>query len=232
MGASIYAQIYNRKWQKGCKYVKNESEIMKPVEVGKDLVVWFWFFFSKPWKFCKMKIQILCSVSSRGYSSLSTVFSVYQTQRWMGKKALTFSNTTLEVCRLFELCHGMFSFVPKLLHFFVIWQDICFCDKGCYIENELIFNLLQCLQGVCLTPGIAQEGKSASRFPSSCTFILPFPVFAWTRIFEIYKSISFKALGTASDENPVYYIAVNLWQPCWFATSITSHLLFERNIHI
>lgn len=180
MGASIYAQIYNRKWQKGCKYVKNESEIMKPVEMGKRSCFVLCFFFSKPWKFCKMKIQILCSVSSRGYSSLSTVFSMYQTQRWMGKKALTFSNTTLGVCRLFELVSWHVLLCPKAL--------ASFCNLGGYL---LLW------QGMLHREWA--DFQSASGFPSSCTFILLFPVCAWTRIFEMYKSILLKALGTASD---------------------------------
>lgn len=48
---------------------------------------------------------------------------------------------------------------PRVLAFFVIWEDIpfCFCGMGCYMENQLVFSLLQCLQGVWLQIWLRRE---------------------------------------------------------------------------
>lgn len=117
--------------------------------------------------------------------------------------------------------------------FFVIWEDthFCFCDMGCYVNNQLFFQSSSMVARSLPDSRHGSEGKSVSVFPTLPTFILPVSLCVWTRIFEMFRSISFKASGTASDKKPVYYVALNLWQPSWSAASIAS-LLYERNIYI
>lgn len=73
--------IENVKKYKG---FKNEGKITNLDEVGKISC-----FFSLSFKnFKKLKHRILCPVSSRGYSSLSVVFSTYQTYMYEWVKRL------------------------------------------------------------------------------------------------------------------------------------------------